>query len=291
MKCLLLQNVFLAVVCSVPVVAQNKNDIVAYFDAAWRETKHKPSAAYYRKIEGGPGHYLVKDYYASNDSLQMKGWFSSIKPVLVQDGEAIWYRKDGSVERMGSYKANKPVGLHKSFYENGSPQEEMIYRGEEDPLRVQYWDKDGKPFLTNGTGLVIERIERLELDSYTEVVDSVAICSYTVHPASLDTVFTMTQEPPTYRGGLKTFYGNVQSLMVYPREARRAGIDGKVFVEFIVDKNGRMTDARVVKGIGGGCDEVALAACSNQHDWIPATHKGKPVKTRMVLPITFRLGR
>ena len=75
----------------------------------------------------------------------------------------------------------------------------------------------------------------------------------------------------------------------YPPRAARMGIEGRVFVEFIVEKNGSLTDINVVKAIGGGCDEEAIRVISTAPRWNPGKQRGNPVRVRMILPIMFRL--
>ena len=67
------------------------------------------------------------------------------------------------------------------------------------------------------------------------------------------------------------------------------GVQGKVFVEFVANKDGSISDVKVLKGIGFGCDEEALRVMRNSPDWIPAQHKATKVRQKMVLPITFKL--
>jgi len=68
------------------------------------------------------------------------------------------------------------------------------------------------------------------------------------------------------------------------------GIEGKVFVQFIVDKAGNITNVTAVKGIGAGCDEEAVRVIKGSPKWKPGKQRGKAVKVRMILPITFKLG-
>jgi len=77
--------------------------------------------------------------------------------------------------------------------------------------------------------------------------------------------------------------------MNYPRLAIRNNVTGKVFVQFVIDKDGRITDVKSVKGIGFGCDEEAVRVLENAPKWIPGKQRGREVKVRMVLPITFSL--
>ena len=104
-----------------------------------------------------------------------------------------------------------------------------------------------------------------------------------------DEVFMVVEDQPTPEGGLESFYRYVAENMKYPTTARQAGIEGKVFVQFVVDKNGALTDVRAIKGIGDGCDEEAVRVISGAPAWNPGRQRGKFVKVRMIIPITFKL--
>lgn len=105
-----------------------------------------------------------------------------------------------------------------------------------------------------------------------------------------DEIFTIVEESAAPKGGMGAFYQYVRDKMKYPPQARRMGIDGKVFVEFVVNKDGSITDVKAIKGIGAGCDEEAVRVVKAAAAWKPGKQRGKPVKQRMVLPITFKLG-
>lgn len=105
-----------------------------------------------------------------------------------------------------------------------------------------------------------------------------------------DEIFTIVEESAAPKGGMAAFYKYVGDKMKYPPQARRMGIDGKVFVEFVINKDGSITDVKAVKGIGAGCDEEAVRVVQSAPAWTPGKQRGKPVKQRMVLPITFKLG-
>lgn len=103
-------------------------------------------------------------------------------------------------------------------------------------------------------------------------------------------VFTIVEDQPTPKGGMAAFYEYVQKNLKYPAQARRMGIEGKVFVQFVVDKDGTITEVTSVKGIGAGCDEEAVRVLRQAPKWNPGKQRGRAVKVRMILPITFRLG-
>lgn len=109
-------------------------------------------------------------------------------------------------------------------------------------------------------------------------------------PLSNDnTVFEEVDKMPEFENGFPGFYKYIQSSLTYPEEAKRLGVEGKVFVEFIISKTGAPESAKVVKGIGAGCDEAALQIIQNSPTWKAGIKDGKAVNVKLVLPITFKL--
>ncbi|MGD1893709.1 MAG: energy transducer TonB [Cyclobacteriaceae bacterium] len=97
------------------------------------------------------------------------------------------------------------------------------------------------------------------------------------------------EEQPSFPCCVESFYQFVSKELNYPRQAVNRGVDGKVFVQFVVNKDGSLTDVEVIKGIGAGCDEEAVRVLKNAPRWNPGKQRGKPVRVRMVIPIIFRL--
>jgi TonB family protein len=108
-------------------------------------------------------------------------------------------------------------------------------------------------------------------------------------PEQGDEVFQVVEHQPEPVGGMKAFYEYVRKNIKYPDEARNKGIQGRVFVQFVVDTDGSLTDIAILKGIGAGCDEEALRLIENSPKWTPGKQRGKPVKVRMSLPVVFKL--
>ena len=96
--------------------------------------------------------------------------------------------------------------------------------------------------------------------------------------------FVVVENMPELQGGL----AELQRKVKYPEMARRAGIEGRVTVQFIVNERGEVENPRVIRGIGGGCDEAALAAVK-QAKFTPGMQRGRPVRVQYSLPIVFRL--
>lgn len=104
-----------------------------------------------------------------------------------------------------------------------------------------------------------------------------------------DEIFTIVEEQPAPVGGMRAFYEYVGRNLKYPAKAARMGVEGRVFVEFVVEKDGSLSDIKVAKGIGAGCNEEAVRVISQAPNWKPGKQRGNAVRVRMVMPIMFRL--
>jgi len=97
-------------------------------------------------------------------------------------------------------------------------------------------------------------------------------------------IFVIVEQSPELIGGL----AGLQKKIKYPEIAKRAGVEGRVYIQFIVDQQGNVYDPIVTRGIGAGCDEEAIRAILTAK-FKPGKQRGKAVKVKMSLPITFKL--
>ena len=126
--------------------------------------------------------------------------------------------------------------------------------------------------------------ELIELDAELDLGDVFELPPPPPPKEDEEQFFIVVEQMPQLIGGLK----KLQSQVYYPEMARRAGIEGRVTVQFIVNEKGQVENPRVIRGIGGGCDEVALEAVSKAK-FVPGLQRGRPVKVQYSLPIVFRL--
>jgi protein TonB len=136
--------------------------------------------------------------------------------------------------------------------------------------------------------------EEIEVDLDVEITEETVVEDIVfdepVEEEVAEEIFTIVEDQPAPKGGMAAFYEYVGKKLKYPAQARRMGIEGKVFVEFVVDKDGTITNVKAIKGIGAGCDEEAIRVIQASPKWNPGKQRGRPVKVRMILPITFKLG-
>ncbi len=107
--------------------------------------------------------------------------------------------------------------------------------------------------------------------------------------STADDVFEIVENPPLPIGGVEGWNQFLASNIRYPALAREIGIEGMVVVGIVVNKEGKITNAKILKGIGGGCDKEALRVINASPDWEPGQQGGKVVNVRMRLPIYLKL--
>jgi len=136
-----------------------------------------------------------------------------------------------------------------------------------------------------------------EPDDFESMIDNeieaktLPVAIETPEPENVEEVVVIAEVMPEPLGGMSSFYNYVREELKYPRKARNLDIQGKVFVQFVIDKQGNITEVMAIKGIGGGCDEEAVRVIQKAPGWAPGKQRGIPVNVRMVMPITFSLGK
>ena len=103
-------------------------------------------------------------------------------------------------------------------------------------------------------------------------------------------LFTSVEVTPEFPGGVKAFYNYLGKNIRYPDKARKEGVNGKVILQFIVEKSGKLSDVKVLKSLGSGLDEEAVRVLEASPNWKPGIQNGKPVRVQYTLPISFNLG-
>jgi protein TonB len=101
--------------------------------------------------------------------------------------------------------------------------------------------------------------------------------------------FIYVEQMPEFPGGSKAMFEFLSKNVRYPRLAQETGIQGTVFVSFVVEPDGSITHLKVLRGIGGGCDEEALRLYSSMPRWKPGMQSGRAVRVQFSASITFRL--
>ena len=112
----------------------------------------------------------------------------------------------------------------------------------------------------------------------------------TIEEVAEQELFGMIPETmPSFRGGEQKLFEFIGKNVVYPQEAIDAGIEGRVFVEFCIEKDGSVSNAKILRGLGYGCDEEALRVVGLMPKWRPGKQRGQCIRVKYTLPINFRI--
>lgn len=103
-------------------------------------------------------------------------------------------------------------------------------------------------------------------------------------------IFLIVESSPSFPGGEMARMKFLQDNIRYPLMAKESGIQGTVHLTFVIERDGSVTDVKLLRGIGGGCDEEAIRVVKNMPRWEPGKQRGKPVRVQFNLPIKFNLG-
>ena len=102
-------------------------------------------------------------------------------------------------------------------------------------------------------------------------------------------IFTVVESMPEFPGGMGALMKYLAENIKYPSLAKESGIQGRVFINFVVEPDGSISNVKVLRGIGGGCDEEAVRVVKNMPKWKPGMQRGKPVRVSYNLPVKFTL--
>jgi TonB family protein len=225
------------------------------------------------------------------------------------------YFPNGQMRNEGEFVDGRLQGRYKSWYESGQPKEVYVYLDsaelDQTFLIIDFYDSLGNQLVTGGMGNYPHEDDQQK--SRGQVIDGYKHGEWVgtfddglskfreqynmgkmLEGVSLDSAgneypYDEIIKQPTYGTDMREFYIYLSSKLVYPRDAVRMGIEGRVYVEFVVDKEGNTTDVKAVRGIWPSCDEQAVRVVESADQFTPGRFRGQLAKIRLVLPVTFRL--
>lgn len=136
--------------------------------------------------------------------------------------------------------------------------------------------------------LDVEIDEETAIEPQQEAFD-LGVEEEVVEEETVDEIFEVVEESAAPVGGYKDFYAQIAERLEYPKRAERLKVSGRVFLQFVVEKDGSIAEIVVARGIGAGCDEEAVRVLSQMPDWKPGKQRGVAVRQRMTIPIFFKL--
>ena len=151
-----------------------------------------------------------------------------------------------------------------------------------------------QPHQTTQLEIVDDNVETEDININAEVEQNEIIEEY-VAPEVVEEevveqeIFQIVEEMPQFPGGEAKLMEYVAKNIKYPQIARETGIQGRVFVGFVVEPDGSISNVKLLRGIGGGCDEEAMRVIKSLPKWKPGKQRGKAVRVSYQIPVFFKL--
>lgn len=128
-----------------------------------------------------------------------------------------------------------------------------------------------------------------DTDVVPQLIETPVETAAVVVDTTTSEIFTIAEQMPAYRGGVEAMTKFISENIKYPEDARSKSIQGKVFVSFVVEKDGKISNVKVLRGIGRSCDEEAIRVVQMMPDWIPGKQDGQNIRLQYNLPVKFVL--
>jgi TonB family protein len=293
------------------ITEKTRPDTIGYYMRNATQIAYgEPDAQFIRFIiKADSGMFKISDYYRNGHvRLVTKTGVDNANFERGAQGICYEYYNTGKRKSIKIYNKGQIVGDAVTYYPNGGLNTIENYSPQGIYLK-QYLDTAGNTLADNGNGKWL-KISEGNLNGYMEgpVVNGkedgewkryANDTTYTINYKQgeiisgkeflTDNIFEKVEQVPTFPGGDLAFSKFISRNVRYPAIAREKNIQGRVIVSFIVEKDGTLTNTKVLRGIGGGCDEESVRVISLSPNWKPGSLNGKPVRVQYSVPISFAL--
>jgi TonB family protein len=297
--------------------AQKQDSILVYMKNSGQILETKDSADYSMLIMTPPDNSTgtkinrVKQFYNNGNAkllgtaiIHLHGKMMNMQFV----GPYINFYPNGERKHIATYQGGKAIGIIRDYYPNGKLY--TIAQFDKYKKLIECRDSTGKILAENGNGnwIIFDDDYKHKTDEgpitdsakngeWHEFVNDTAkyVTVYKMGSVvstndSLGQVFSAVEDEPTFNGGMYAFYKFLQMNIHYPDSAKKNNIQGRVIVEFVIEKDGSITNVKAIKGPDESLEDEAIRVIMLSSPWIPGTQNNKPVRVQFTVPISFALG-
>lgn len=326
MKSILLTFLFLIIpkVC----ISQTSNDDAVFLDSLYNMGSEQ-NYKYIRIVKDyqipNKEPYQINDYYKSG-KIAMAG-ATATRIGINKTGMFIYYYENGKRKAVANYKLDKPYGIYYEFYENGNKKLEGEWVDNEKTIipniKIKnFWNSNTIQTIKDGNGYYEENYNKGNILNRNIVKgfgkgkiknnmkDSIWVGEYTkpnftfienykngklISGVSIDSnkvkhKYNVIENHPVPKKGMDDFYRHIAKTFKIP-EAARSTAFGKIYLTFVVEKDGSITDVKVLRDLGNGTGKEAVRALTSYGDWIPGEIRGIKVRWLFSIPITIQSTR
>ena len=294
--------------------SQNASDKIIYFDSIGKDASKENHSSY----------RIIKDFYTEKDLYQVNDYYKSgvlkmegnskTKDGLSREGEYTYYYENGKKEKTENYIKSRLNGNLSEWYENGSPKlkgenidsesaidsDIKIYdfwnsKNEHTVAKGYGWYEDeGQNFIAQGNiknGFKDGEWKGFDKDLKYQYIDlyneGKFISGKSKNSEDIIKEYTVLESRPMPKKGINDFYQFIGTNFVITKEAIKNKVSGKLIIQFIIEKDGKITEPKILKSLGYGLDEEAIRIITSYENWIPAQQRGVPVRVKYSIPLTI----
>lgn len=290
--------------------------ITFYFKNNGKKVTERDSADYMRTILPAENDkYQIQEHY-KNGGLKLEGYATKYNPNLVLEGLIKRYYENGNKQEEAIYYKNQITGEANFYYRNGRLKEVIEYLPDNFPVKpnvkmISFYDSTGVQKIINGTGIYSGEEENgtfisgKYLDgkkdsvwngenlkkgySYQENYNVGKFLSGIAQIDGEEIKYSSAEQMPEYPGGMTKFYEFVGRNYNYPAAAKSSGVSGRVILSFIVERDGNISDIKILRDLGLGTGDEAVRVLERAKKWNPGRQHGVPVRVSYTLPIMLNL--
>jgi TonB family protein len=278
--------------------------------------------------DSGETNYMLIEFY-TNDIKKKQGKVSSFSPALVYEGGLISFDKKGIKKSLVNYEKGKMSGMAYYYFSNGklrkqvehlsldSRNDQMLAASNAVTTKVIFMqDSLGNITVNNGNGHAIEQVDVVKGDTvfeegdykdgfkngvwngkyaintkhfYSETYKQGRLIAGENHVDGTLYKYTSWESSPKFKSGLNEWSSFISNTTKYPKDALEVSASGTVITSFVVDKEGNITDIKILKSIHPSLDEEAIRVLRRSPKWIPGKRRGIPIK--MLFTQSFKFDR
>lgn len=294
--------------------SQTINDHTVYLDSSFNIV----TAENFKYIR------IIKDYYVPNKQvfpievyyksgkIQMKGT-TTTGNVNDKIGTCVYFYENGKRKSISNFNKGMLNGNHFEFYENGNNKEAGVYLDDEKSSGKYYklislWDPNGTEIIVTGKGVKTEENENFSQSinykdgykngllqyvnkkynySLTEKYENGSLISGERKTVDGEVFkYTEFERKPCPKKGMEHFTNFIARNLNVTSSLN--GISGKIIVKFIIDKEGKIVEPEILKGMGNRIDEAVIRVITSYGNWIPGEQRGEKIRCQFVLPLSIR---
>lgn len=293
--------------------SQNAADKIMYFDSIGKDASKENHSSY----------RIIKDYHTEKDLYQIKEYYKSgvlkmegnskTKEGFSKEGKYVYYYENGNKKREENYIKSRLNGSFLEWYENGNPKlvgEYVEYeKGFNSDLKIyDFWNSknehtvkksngryedEGENFLVQGNvknGLKDGEWKGFNSDlkyQYTDLYkEGKFISGKSKNSEGIIREYNQLESRPLPKKGIQDFYNFIGANFIKTKEAVANKVTGRLVIQFIIEKDGKIAEPKMLKSLGYGLDEEAIRVITLYENWTPGQQRGVPVRVSYSIPIT-----